>query len=191
VLGNELVDMEAKKTAQGDSSALHLLPPSLTDHVLGHSTGALKQAHLKKLKATWHNRWKSSPRFDRLSRIDSSFPFSRFQKASVDLTRAQTSVLIQLRTGHVGLNKHLACINRSDSPLCPSCKTAVESVHHFLFECRAYCNEWHLLNHLLGRKASSLKFLLSHKKGLQEVLKFVGRTGRLKKGFGDVTPKAH
>jgi ribonuclease HI len=42
VVGNELVDEEAKRGSQGDSSEARLLPPFLTDHVLGHSIVALK-----------------------------------------------------------------------------------------------------------------------------------------------------
>jgi hypothetical protein len=189
VEGNELVDVEAKKASQGDSSEPNLLPPLLTEYHLGHSTAALKQTHLKMLKGIWRTRWLRSPRFSKLSKIDPSCPLSKFQKATAELTRAQTSVLIQLRTGHIGLNKHLARIKRSDTPLCPSCRLAEESVHHLLFDCPAYRNERHLLNQALGRKASSLKFLLNHAKGIQAVLKYIGRTGRLKKNFGDVTPK--
>jgi ribonuclease HI len=43
--GNELVDVEAKKAAKGDSLEARALPPSLTDYVLGHSTAALKQEY--------------------------------------------------------------------------------------------------------------------------------------------------
>ena len=191
VEGNELVDAEAKKASKGDSSEPHRLPPLLTNYVVGQSIAALKQEHLRRLKDSWRARWGASPRYGRISKIDSSFPFSKFQKASSTLTRAQSSIIVQLRTGHIGLNKHLARINRSDTPLCPSCKLAVESVHHFLFDCPAYRNERHTLNQALGRKASSLKFLLSDKTGVQEVLKYIGRTGRLRRNFGDVTPSIH
>ena len=184
-----MVDAEAKKASQGDSSGLPLLPPFLTDYVLGQSIAALKQDHLKQLKDVWRARWRESPRFGRVSKIDTSFPFTKFQNVTADLSRAQTSILTQLRTGHIGLNKHLARINRADSPLCPSCQVAEESVHHFLFECPAYRNERHILAQALGRKATSLKFLLNHKKGTKELLKYIGRTGRLRRSFGDVTPK--
>jgi ribonuclease HI len=187
--GNELVDIEAKKAAQGDSSEVHRLPTLLTDYVLGHSIAALKQEHIKKLKAAWHDRWKASPRYSRATKTDSSFPFTKFRKAADGLTRAQTSILVQLRTGHIGLNKHLARINKSESALCPTCSLSEESVHHLLFECPSHRNARHHLTKALGRKASSLKFLLNNKKGISEVLKFIGRTGRLRRNFGDVTPR--
>jgi hypothetical protein len=66
-----------------------------------------------------------------------------------------------------------------------------ETVHHMLFECPAYHNEQHTLAQALGRKATSLKYLLNHKKGIHQLLIFIGWTGRLRKGFGDVTPKEH
>jgi hypothetical protein len=188
VAGNELVDEEAKKASQGDSSEARLLPSFLTDYILGHSIAALKQAHLKKLQDVWRARWRVSPRYGKISKIDPSFPFTKYQKAAAKLTRSQTSVIVQLRTGHIGLNKHLARIKKADSPLCPSCHVAEESVHHFMFECPAYQNERHHLARALGRKASSLKYLLNHEKGISETLKYMGRTGRLRRGFGDVTP---
>jgi ribonuclease HI len=189
VEGNELVDTEAKKAAQGDSSEARSLPPFLTDYVLGHSTAALKQEYTRQLKLAWLDRWKASPRYNRIIKIDTSFPLTKFRKATNELSRAQSSIVIQMRTGHIGLNLHLARINKSDTSLCPSCSQADESVHHFLFECRRYRNERHLLTKALGRKASSLKYLLGHKKGITELLKFIGRTGRLRKSFGDITPK--
>jgi hypothetical protein len=150
---------------------------------------ALKQEYLKNLKTTWHQRWKTSPCYSRTTKIDASFPFTKYEKATTGLTRAQTSILVQLRSGHIGLNKHLARLKTADSPLCPSCNLSEESVHHLLFECPAYQNERFLLRQKLGRKAASLKYLLNHKTGIQEVLKFIGRTKRLCKNFGDVTPK--
>ncbi|KAF8592098.1 hypothetical protein K439DRAFT_1325598 [Ramaria rubella] len=51
------------------------------------------------------------------------------------LSRSQASLLIQLCTGHVTLNKHLATIGAIESPTCPSCKWQDESVHHYLLQC--------------------------------------------------------
>ena len=52
-------------------------------------------------------------------------------------SKAQASVLCQLRTGIAHLNSHLAKINAVRSEMC-SCNTGVETVHHFLF----YCPLW-------------------------------------------------
>ncbi|KAJ3925609.1 MAG: hypothetical protein NXY57DRAFT_906865, partial [Lentinula lateritia] len=43
--------------------------------------------------------------------------------------------LTQLCTGHIPLQKHLDCIGKADSPMCPCCKRADETITHFLFSC--------------------------------------------------------
>ncbi|KAI0365283.1 hypothetical protein BV20DRAFT_909194, partial [Pilatotrama ljubarskyi] len=45
--------------------------------------------------------------------------------------------LTHLRTGHAPLNDHLHRIGRADSPLCPACMTARETVIHHLIQCPA------------------------------------------------------
>ena len=52
-------------------------------------------------------------------------------------SKAQASILCQLRTGIARLNGYLSKINAVESEMC-SCKTGVETVHHFLF----YCPLW-------------------------------------------------
>ena len=41
-------------------------------------------------------------------------------------------------TGHIGLNKHLHRINRSDTPNCPYCTDTEETVAHFIGQCPAF-----------------------------------------------------
>ena len=143
---------------------------------------------MRTLKVEWNEGWKKSPRYRKASKIDSSFPFQKFRKSAAGLSRAQTSILTQLRTGHIALNGYLARIHRADSPLCPSCDTAVEVVHHYLFDCPAYRNEHHLLSQVLGRKARSLRYLLGNAVGMRELLRYIGRTKRFSKGFSEVLP---
>ncbi|QQK46343.1 Aldehyde dehydrogenase (AldH12), putative [Penicillium digitatum] len=50
------------------------------------------------------------------------------------LRKATTSVLIQLRTGIIGLAEYLSKIKRSDSPRC-QCDLGNQSVKHVLLEC--------------------------------------------------------
>lgn len=52
-------------------------------------------------------------------------------------SKAQASVLCQLRTGIAPLNSYLAMINAVRSEMC-SCNTGVETIHHFLFYCRLW-----------------------------------------------------
>ena len=53
------------------------------------------------------------------------------------LTRNACGKIIQLRTGHCGLNSYLHRFGRIDSPLC-DCGMGLETVEHFLLECPRY-----------------------------------------------------
>ena len=121
-----------------------------------------------------------------MSKIDSTSPSNKFCTLTRDPTRVQTSLITQLRTGHILLNKHLYCIKKSSSLTCSSCQQSEESVHHFLYECRAYCHARVKMLRKLGHKASSTRHLLSTEGGIQEVLKYAAETERLRSIFGDV-----
>ena len=51
--------------------------------------------------------WALSPHHARLSRINPAMPSRGFRRLVVEFSRVQTSVLVQLRTGHMLLSKHL------------------------------------------------------------------------------------
>ena len=99
--------------------------------------------------------------------------------------------MYQLHLSHITLNKHLHCINSSDTPLCLQCKMNIpEMVHHLLFECTHYSRERHILRNNLGREALSTSHLLADKDGIQETLKFVCAMNRLWNLSGE-GPNAH
>ncbi|KAF8966739.1 hypothetical protein BDZ97DRAFT_1657193, partial [Flammula alnicola] len=132
-----------------------------------------------------------SPRRARMEQIDQEFPFNKFRKIQSTLTRSQSSLLMQLRSGHIPLNAHLFRLKRVATDKCQACITrqgtpAVETVPHYLFECPAYGEERHDLDQTLGRHSRDLAAIMSNRKGIQEILKYVSRTKRLKETFGDV-----
>ncbi|KAH9236382.1 hypothetical protein K456DRAFT_1945665 [Colletotrichum gloeosporioides 23] len=49
-------------------------------------------------------------------------------------TRAQSTILLHMRTGHNGLNANLFSINRADTNMCP-CGEGEHTVEHLLFDC--------------------------------------------------------
>ena len=70
---------------------------------------------------------------------------------------------MQLRTRQIGLNKHFHWICCSDTPCCPSCnENAIESIHHFLFDCVHYRCEWSILHQKLQWHSYNMSYLLSH-----------------------------
>ena len=177
--GNERADREAKSAANRDSSS-DILLPLLTDSPLPVSLAARQQELVTALRACWREIWMQSPRFEKLSRIDGSLPSSKFRCMLAGFSRVQTSTLVQLRTGHILLNLYLHRILKSDSPTCGYCKEGEELVHHYLIDCISWNYDRWFLSQKLGRASKSMASLLSTKKGVSEVLKYIGQTGRLK-----------
>ena len=114
-------------------------------------------------------------------------PSNRFWKVTLELNKQQTSIVVQLHTGHVPLMKYLSHIGTVDSPACPSCQQEEESVHHYIFECPAWNYEGWFLGRSLGRSAKSADQVLGIQKGITVLLNFVSRTGRLKCTFSEVS----
>jgi hypothetical protein len=122
IAGNERADVEAKKAAQDrDSSAKRGLPPGIRG-ALPWSRSATKQ-HLimVELKDTVRRKWETSKRYEHMMQYDTKLLKGSYL-ATVDcLPRSLAVLLIQLRTGHVPLAKHLHKIQKADSPICPHC----------------------------------------------------------------------
>jgi len=121
-----------------------------------------------------------------MNRIEPKFPSKSYLKLIKDLPKAVSSLLIQLRTGHIGLNKHLFRINRSDSPDCEHCPGTQESVHHFIMECPRYLHQRHKLRRALRRDANDMAFLLNNSRAITPLVDYINSTKRLAKSFGTI-----
>jgi len=188
ILGNKLADREAKLAASSPTNATlrHLLPKILRKP-LPASISAAKQDHNAKLQNRWLSIWKQSPRYDHMATIDPSSPSKAFTKLTKYLGKKQSSIYVQLRTGHVPLNKHLYRFKCSDTPLCLQCNDErPESVHHFLFECPRYNRERHTLRTKIGQKALSLQCLLADSRAQRALFIYINETKRLKATFGEI-----
>jgi len=194
VHGNVKADDLASLAAQGQSSPAVDLPPIL-QKPLPFSADAEKWAYNREIKAMWTEQWRESPRRAQMELIDKSFPFTSFRNILHSLSRAQSSLLIQLRSGHIPLNAHLFRLNCADMDKRQACYTRWgataprETVTHFLFDCPAYQNERHYLDITLGRRNRDLSYIMSRKDTVQDLLRYIGRTKRLRKPFGNVTPQ--
>jgi len=160
VIGNKRVDEEAKRAAQGESSLSEELPPILHKH-LPLSAAAVKQEHMEVQKKRWKEEWKVSPCYTRFQHIDKAFPFNKFWSISSKLSRSQSSLLIQIQTGHIPLNSYLYRIKKSGTRQCDACwganrLTITETVIHYLFECQAYATERYDMDRVLGCNALSV-----------------------------------
>ncbi|KAG2059247.1 hypothetical protein BDR06DRAFT_859816, partial [Suillus hirtellus] len=80
-------------------------------------------------------------------------------------------------TGHAPLNKHLHCINKTNSSHCSHCPNVEETMHHLIFNCPFYTHKCHSLWAVLGRKASSISFLLTDISTTPHLVKYINATG--------------
>ncbi|KAJ7271397.1 hypothetical protein B0H12DRAFT_1003869, partial [Mycena haematopus] len=86
--------------------------------------------------------------------------------------------LLQLRTGHVPLAKHLHRIRKADSPICPLCRQADESVAHFLLHCPHHDAARQALYAKVGPASLSIRHLLGTGKILPHLFRFLSSTSR-------------
>jgi ribonuclease HI len=186
IAGNELVDSVAKAAAKGHSSPEHELPDELHD-AIPWSHAAIQQKFDEATQRRAKARWTRSVRYNRMKKIDETLPSNTFIKLVKNRPRWQTGLLIRLRTGHAQLNKDLCDIKAVDSAKCDHCSIADETVKHFLIECPAHEHARRRLRAKLGyQKAGSIKFLLTDKTAIPELLRYVDDTGRYLDTLGKV-----
>jgi ribonuclease HI len=129
--GNEYVDQEAKRAATDPT--VHQLfrhPP-------------LKSSRIQQIKAMakiqWNRQWTENTETSKhLRRISSKQGIQLGMKLYNSIpVRKTCAQVVQLRTGHCGLNKYLHRFGKRYSPYC-SCGYAKETVEHFILECPNY-----------------------------------------------------
>ena len=128
--GNEKADEAANWGHACDSSVLF---------------GLHREEHLCMLyvgfTSYWHESWKESCRVGGKGRFLRELKDQIQTESPVDTgDRKMDTVIFRLRVGHVGLNKHLYRINKSDTDQCPHCGD-VETIKHFLLECDHYYDQ--------------------------------------------------
>lgn len=130
--------------------------------------------------------WKNSPRHAKMCRVDPALTAKNYGKLIAGLPRRHAALLFQLRTGHAPLRKHLNCIGKADSPVCPSCESTQESVAHFLFHCPAHERARRALFYEIGRVARCLSQLLANPEFTKPLFRYIHATKRFTEQFGNV-----
>ena len=178
IAGNEKADKEAKRAAEGITSDKKLLPPLLR-RKLTINSAALKTSYDTKMKENWKVNWRSSARGTKMTQLDGTTPSNTFLNtiSNSNITRQASSLLSQLRIGHIPLNEYLYKFKLVDNPRCPACGAAVESIHHFLLTCPCYSYERWPLIQKIGR-TPTLKDLLGNPKYTTHLLNYMEATGR-------------
>ncbi|KAJ8588234.1 hypothetical protein M405DRAFT_264463 [Rhizopogon salebrosus TDB-379] len=179
---------QAKLAAEGrqNNSPRPQLPHYLRLGTLPLSISALKQAHNKQTHAHWNRMWRKSPRYARTNRIDPNLLQRSFIKLTANFPKRLTSLYMSLRSQHIALNKHLHRIGKIESPHCTHCPQTEETVHHFILDCQHYQRQRHILTCALGRKASSLPYLLSDPDATPHLVRYINGTRRLKATYGEI-----
>jgi ribonuclease HI len=191
--GNEEADAQAKRAARNEMSEGKELPKSLrsrenTPITLPLSKSATKQLFHDQLKSEARTVMSNSPRYEFLRSIDPTFPSNNFENIVDEYPRRHSSLLFQLRSGHVPLNKYLHRISKSPSPRCQQCNEREETVHHFLVSCPKYARQRATLRNEIGPRASQLQHLLSNCNSTKALFTYIASTKRFVQTFGDVTP---
>ncbi|KAG0157845.1 hypothetical protein PDIDSM_5356 [Penicillium digitatum] len=149
--GNEAADMYAKEAATTTETNIHDTNANANTNANTNDTNVntnvnhnrsirLAAAASKSVKRestiAWEKAWTKggSKRTARRTRRMIEVPSKSNLTYWKGLRKATTSVLIQLRTGIIGLAEYLSKIKRSDSPRC-QCDLGNQSVKHVLLEC--------------------------------------------------------
>ena len=89
---------------------------------------------------------------------------------------ALSSILIQMRTGKIGLNRYLSQIGKADDPWC-ECQNAYQTVRHIIEDCPNFRHQ--RLRYLKSRVIREYKLILSQPEYSKAVAQFMVATGLL------------
>lgn len=187
IAGNELADELAKAAAGGNVDHPKTIPTALRKG-LKSNAAAVKRMKKMNIKERARREWKKSTYIQRIYDTDRRLVEGRsdtYIKIIKGMERRHVSILTQLRTGHAPLNRFLHKIGKSETETCPFCEKAPETVKHFLIDCAEWKEQRKPLEYIDSRKSKETRHLLGNEKFIKEVLKFVDRTGRLKKSHGE------
>jgi hypothetical protein len=122
--------------------------------------------------------WEHWPRFARISPYNDQILKGSYVALAGKLPRSLAVLLLQLRTGHIPLAKHLHLINKAESPICPCCRQADETVAHYLLHCSAHREARRELVSEGGREATIITKLLGSVKLYPLLFRYIAHTGR-------------
>jgi Ribonuclease HI len=178
ILGNETADMLAKEAATAKVN--HDQDHNHNSYI--RLAAAAKRGIKQDIKAVWEKSWSKTGRTARRTRRLIEAPNKSNLAYWKGLRKASSSVLIQLRTGIIGLAEYLAKIKKVDSPRC-QCNMGNQSVRHVLLECPLLEEQRHEMMNELFEEGVSMTLgeeeMLREAKAAPIVAKFMIATGLL------------
>jgi ribonuclease HI len=183
VAGNELVDRHAKE------AALEPQGPQKPDNRYIRLAAAAKRRIRLEAKAEWERSWVAEKTGQPTKRLI-ELPTKKTLEYWSDLRKATASILMQLRTGRIGLAAYLHRINRRDSARC-SCDLGNQTISHILLECPLLQDERNWMRNALSDRGVALRLdeLLTRPEARATVAEFMIRTNLLDQ-FQAVDPMA-
>ena len=155
--GNDEADIAAKEVTGWRKKENECGPPE-TDPTPGHTRTAVVRKIKDKSFTKWWKQWNKLPRKS-MHRVQST-PDIRTREKYKDLTRPLASILIQARTGHIGLGKFLHAIKKLDHPRCRLCNNNQDQTPaHILLNCSALDDDRIKMWESIGKKISDLRKL--------------------------------
>ena len=139
--------MNARVAAEGFGLPSLQIPAKVL--VMLHSLGIPATVLLKQYNAHVHKQWRtvwatSHQGCQFMHAVSGAAPGLPIQKLYQGLPRCQCSILMQLHSGHSGLNGFLAKIHTIDSSLYLACNVP-ETMAHFILTCRHFVTPCHAL----------------------------------------------
>lgn len=147
VEGNEMADQLAKQ-----ATSLR------TQHDYRRPVSTYRGKLHGKIAAEWRQEWISSQKGKHLKKIDDSLPAKRVLRVYGSLTRHQTYLLVQLRTGHSWLATFAKLFGFQEDNRCVC--GAVETVLHVVIDCPRLREARRKLRDQVGDAFNSIATLL-------------------------------
>jgi hypothetical protein len=120
-----------------------------------------------------------------MKKTDPTAMSNKYLMLITPLPKKMASILMQMRTGHTPLAKHLHCIGKADSPTCPACQQHEEMIEHLLLHCPAHQDTRQVLHSKVEGRNIIIAKLLTTLKTLRPLFYFIAATRRFRNTFGE------
>jgi ribonuclease HI len=140
VKGNEEVDVMAKEAAGWSQETKELHQGLRAEEYPTFTLWAAKKRAIKqRITEEWEKRWENGLHGREYFQYAPK-PHKQYPGAHKNLAKALSSVIIQMRTGKIGLNSYCHGIGAITAPTdrCRGCKEERESLYHVLLYCPTY-----------------------------------------------------
>jgi ribonuclease HI len=183
VSGNEAADKAAKEAARNQGSdaaavaeALGIPLPGMTRLAAAAKTVIRREAQIQ-----WERQWEAERTSAPTKRLIAA-PSKRSLKVYKGLRKGHSSVLLQLRTGRIGLNHFLYKIGIKESDRC-GCDEGSQTPRHILMACRLLSGlrqeMWRRIDKLGLERREDYDTLVNEPKAARYVADFMIKTGLL------------